>query len=231
MNYTKFIDKHKGENCFILAAGPSLYDCMQSSLFCELKKHGIIVTVNSSIMSCCDIDKNFIWISNDHLCVNWSWFSMVRNSKCIKIVRNSWLKYKDDIKGFYIFSPRKTPENEIDFDDDGLCYCSSVPTSLDFSIKCGFKKIFLLGVDQCEDKKTKYNHFWQFFPRKDWPKQLRPAQGDWASQKKVFKYNDMAYKALKRFAEYKNCKIYNCNSESKVEVFEKIKFEDIEKYL
>ena len=227
--YTELIDKHKGENCFILGAGPSLFSNMNNSLFYSLKKHGIVITVNSAILA--EKSPNY-WISNDHLCTNWSWWSIVRNSKCIKIVRNSWLKYKDDIEGFYIFSPRSTPEDVINFEEKGLCYCSSIPTSIDFSIKCGFKKnIFLLGVDQCLDKKTNYHHFWQFLPIKDQPRQIKPAQSNWASQKKVFKYNDMAYKALNKFAEHKNCKIYNCNPESKVEVFEKIEFKDILKII
>ncbi len=226
--YTQLIDKHEGEICFIYGCGPSLYLNIFEDDFNEIVNRGIRIAVNSSVMVKDHFD---YWISNDHLCVNWDWFSMVKKSKCTKIVRDSWEKYTEDIEGFYIFSPRKTSEGEIDFKDDGLSYCSSIPTSVDFSIKCGFKNIFLLGADHCLDNKTGYHHFWQFFPKEDQPRQLKPAQSLWACQKKVFKYNNMAYKALSKFAEYKDCKIYNCNPESKVEVFEKIEFKDIKNIL
>ena len=223
MNYTKFIDKHKGENCFILAAGPSLYDCMQSSLFCELKKHGIIVTVNSSIMSC---DPDY-WISCDSLCRNWSYWPSVLNSKCIKIVRDSWLKYKDELNGFLYFSPRKTPEDKIDFEEQNLMYCNSTNAAIDFSIQCGCKKIFILGLDHRTINEK--HHFWQFFEKP--PRQIRPAQGRWEQQKSLFPIHLQSYKALKSFADYKKIEIYNCSMKSKVEIFEKIKNKDIEKYL
>ena len=221
--YTQLIDKNKGENCFILGAGPSLFSNMNNYLFYDLKKHGIIITVNSAILAC---DPHY-WISCDHLCVNWSWWPKVKNSKCIKIVRNSWLKYKDDIEGFYIFSPRSTPEDAINFEDEGLMYCNSTNSAIDLGIKFGCKNIFILGLDHnaIEGK----HHFWQFFEKP--PRQIRPAQGPWPQQKNLFPIHLQSYKALKSFAKYKKCEIYNCNPESKVDVFKKIKFEDIEKYL
>jgi len=226
--YLKLLNKYDNRSCFILAAGPSLYSCMQNSFFKDLQKHGVVITVNSAVMAFPKFD---YWISNDSLCRNWSWFSLVLKGKGIKVVRNSWLKFKKELDGFLYFMPRSTSEDIINPDDVGLCYCSSVPSSIDLSIQCGFKKIFLLGVDQCLDKKTNRRYFWEFLEKKSQPKQLRPAIPNFYHQKKVFKYNDMAYKALEKFAEYKNIKVYNCNVDSKVEIFEKIKFKNIERYL
>jgi len=230
-SYTELLDKDykNKENIFILGAGPSLYKNTLDSFFPRLRKYGIIICVNSSIMA---IDPD-IFITNDHLVTFWDYWEKVLNSKCIKIVRNSWLKYKDEIKGFYIFEPRKTKEDIVDFNEKGkLCYCSSVISALDFSIQCNnISKIFLLGVDQCLDERTGYHHFWEYLPKKQQPRSLKRIQANWESQKKVFKYNNMSYKALKEFAGYKNVEIYNCNENSSVEVFKKIKFEEIENYL
>ena len=164
-------------------------------------------------------------MSNDALCRHWTWWKDVRRGKGIKVVRKSWLKYKRELKRFLFFSPRPTSEGIINPDDIGLCYCSSVPSAIDFAIQAGCKKVFLLGVDhKAIDEK---HHFWQFFPRYEQPRQLKPAQEGWSKQQEVFPLNIKAYKALKEFADYKKCKIYNCNPESKVDVFEKIKFGEI----
>ena len=175
-----------------------------------------------------------IWLSNDYLCTRWTWWQDVANNNCVKIVRNSWIKHKDEIKGFdrfYIFKPRPTSEDVVNFEDEGLAYCSSIPSAIDFSIQCGFKKIFLLGADHKLDEKTGYHHFWQFFPRNKQPKQLKPAQGNWSVQKKVFEYNGLAYRALQKFAIYKKCKIYNCNKDSNVNEFDKIDFNTMKGYI
>jgi len=221
-SYTKLLNKHKGENAFILGAGPSLYFNKLNPIFENIKKYGKTISVNSSILANPEPD---YWISCDHLCVRWSWFSLVKKMKGIKIVRDSWIKYKEDTKGFYFFSPRKTTEDQIDFRDEGLCYCNSTNSAIDFAIKSGFSNIFILGLDhkRVNDK----DHFWQFFSKKNQPNQIRPAQGKWDQQKSVFPIHIQSYKALRRFAEYKNCKVYNCNIDSEVEVFEKIEFKNI----
>jgi hypothetical protein len=227
-NYRELIGKYKKKNCFILGAGPSLYNSMIDKNFNNILSKGVVIVVNSAILAYKDAD---VWISNDSLCRHWDYFSGLKKNKCIKVVRNSWLKYKDEIKDFYIFEPRKTSEGIIDPLDYGLCFCSSVPTSIDFAIKCRFSNIFLLGVDHCKDKKTGYDHFWQYFPKEKRPRQIKPAQGPFHIQEKVFPINNMAYEALRGFAECNNVKIHNCNPYSNVNSFEKITFQEIKKLL
>ena len=232
-SYKILINKYEGQNIeagFILAAGPSLYENMQNPIFSKLSEYGIVVVVNSAIMA---YPEPSFFISCDHLVTHWTWWEdFVKKSKCVKIVRSSWLKYKDEIKDFYIFEPRKTPECEINPEDQGLCYPNSLSAAIDFTIKfLGEKgKVFVLGLDHHLSKdKYSYHHFWQYFKNK--PKQLKPAQGSWNQQKSVFSIHLQAYKALNKFAEYKNCKIYNCNPESGVSAFEKINFDQIFKIL
>jgi len=220
-NYIKFINSHKGENCFILASGPSLFFAMKNFIFKDIKKYSKIICVNSSILAENNPD---YWISCDHLCVRWSWFNLVKNNNCTRIVRDSWVKYKDDTEGFYFFSPRKTPEDQIDFNEKRLMYCNSTNASIDFAIQCGFKNIFILGLDH--KKIENKDHFWQFFHKKDQPKQIKPAQGQWEQQKSVFEIHLKSYNVLNEFANHKKVKIYNCNPDSKVEVFDKIDFKN-----
>jgi len=227
--YIKLINKHKDQNCFVLGAGLSLFDIYTNPLWDQINNN-VVISVNSSILSLEweneNKNDNRYWISNDALCRKWSWFNdFVKKNNCIKIVRNSWEKYKDELEGFLFFEPRNTSEGEIDTKEKHLCYCSSVPTAIDLAIQMGCKNIFLLGVDQYEEKGKRY--FWELFPRDKQPQQLRPAIPNFKEQSKVFKYNDLAYNALKGFAELKDCNIYNCNEKSKVNNFEKISVIDI----
>ena len=169
--------------------------------------------------------------------MRWSWWEDVKKSRCTKIVRNSWEKYKDELEGFLFFEPRPTPEDIINSEDIGLAYCSSVPSAIDLAIQMGCKKIFLLGVDH--NSHLGKDHFWQLWPKKHWPKANPPAQGSWSQQQTVFPYNMKAFKALKRFADEKNVDIYNITytvpggnqTLTKIRTFKRIKMEDVKKIL
>lgn len=225
-SYVELIDKHIGRNAFVLAAGPSLFFNMKQSIFSILSKYGIVITVNSAVISYSNFN---YWISNDSLCRNWSWWKLVENGKGRKVVRNSWKPFRKQLKNFLYFKPRPTSEGIINPDDIGLCYCSSTTSAIDLVLQCGCKKIFVLGLDHCAVNGK--DHFWQFFPRIEQPRQLRPAQGLFSQQKSLFPIHLKAYKALKKFAKHKEAKIYNCNVDSKVEIFKKIEFRNIKKYV
>ncbi len=233
-NYSTLIDKYKDSKKvgFVIGCGPSLHQINRDKYWHSMNEH-IICSVNSSIMlfkwNSNEKKENRYWISNDSLCRRWTWWKRVLKSKCIKIVRDSWEKYEKELPGFLSFQPRPTKEDTIKPENLGLCYCSSVPTSIDLCIQMGLKKIFLLGVDQYAVNGK--HHFWQYYPKKHWPKSNPPAQGPWEVQKRTFKYNNMAYKALQKFAEYKKVKIYNCNPKSKVDIFEKINFIDVKEII
>ncbi len=159
--YTELINKHEGKSCIILGAGPSLYDFCQSFHFKESLNH-VLISVNSSFMTLAkfnlDPEKHY-WVSNDTLCRRWTYWGDVEKSKCTKVVRDSWWKYRKVIDNVLFFSPRPTSEGAINPKDEGLCYCSSVPSSIDLALQMGCKKIFLFGVDQNDSKG--YHHFWQ----------------------------------------------------------------------
>jgi hypothetical protein len=169
-------------------------------------------------------DKRY-WISNDALCRRWSWWEDVKKANCTKIVRDSWLKYADELEDFVYFKPRPTSEGVINPEDRGLSYCSSVPSAIDLAIQMGCRNIFVLGLDhnKCGDK----THYWQLlWDEKDWPTQRQPAQQSYEGQKKVFEISLLAYEALYKFAKEKDVHIYNCYPLSEVDVFPKVNFLD-----
>lgn len=223
--YNYCYQKHSGERAFVVGAGTSLYDLDLS----KIHNH-VVISINSSILLMPWDDGDFshrYWISNDSLCMKWSWWNKVLRSKCCKIVRNSWSKYFEELSkyNFLQFTPRSTPENIVEKDDKGLCYCSSVPSGIDLAIKMGCKEIFLLGVDQYMIGNK--SHFWQYYPYNKQPRKKDGILASFSQQKWTFSYNDKAYSGLKLLCDEMNIKIVNCNLKSRVNIFDKIDFKDI----
>jgi hypothetical protein len=111
----------------------------------------------------------------------------------------------------------------VDPEDTGLAYCSSIPTSLDLAIKMGCSNVYLLGVDQymLEDGKS---HFWQLWDKEKQPYRIDRRIASYEEQQDTFNYNNLAYPALKKFADNEGVKVYNCSINSNVEVFAKITY-------
>ncbi len=226
-SYLQLKNSHEGKNCVILGCGPSLFFASQNKNFNKIHEH-VVISVNSSIMLMPwkegEKDKRY-WVSNDHLCTRWTWWDDVVPSKSIKVVRNSWWKYRKELEGFLFFRPRPTSEDVINPDDVGLSFPSSCPSALDLSLQMGCKQIFLLGVDHSQTKGM--THFWDGFSKALRPSQNAPAQGPYQIQARTFKYNLMAYRGLLDLSRGMSANIYNANPESKVNIFPKITFDDI----
>lgn len=208
------------KKCYILGCGPSLYHYIYKNII--ITNNDIVISVNSSILCFDKLNnkKDIFWISNDALCRRWSWWKNVKKFQGYKIVRNSWLKYKNELNDFLFFPPRPTKESIINDSDEGLAYCSSVPSAIDLAIQMGVRDIYLLGVDHQKDRNNKH-HFWEYLPNR--PTYTRPAQGPWRQQLEVFKFAEQSYEALNQFAIRKNVNIYNViNEGSKLNVFKKI---------
>tara|TARA_Y100000310_G_C20697629_1_gene826821 strand:+ start:2097 stop:2843 length:747 start_codon:yes stop_codon:yes gene_type:complete len=239
--YTILKDKHEGETCFIIGAGTSAltFDNAALALQAEIFKH-VVISVNSGILLCpwgqphpnpkvksevChgDREKRY-WLSNDALCRRWSWWNYVKACNATKIVRDSWKEYYAEIPDFLYFWIRPTSEDVINPKDLGLSYCSSVPSSIDLAIQMGCKKIFIIGLDQYMIGET--SHFWHYWPKKYQPTRIDRVMALHSQQKEAFEFNNLAFPALKEFADSRDVTIFNCNPKSKVDVFSKIKFED-----
>ena len=226
--YTILNDKHIGETCFILGSGTSLNKIIKSSNFVGINDN-VVISVNSSIIALSwdsgKPDKRY-WTSNDASVMNWDYWNKVKNSKATKIIKTTWKEFYDKIpKDFLIFHPRKSGEYEVDFEDDGLCYISSMPTAIDLAIKMGCKNIFLLGCDHYFVQGKSY--FWQFWPEDKRPIDNNKGKASLGFQNYMFEKNLMLYSNLNKFAEYRNSKIYDCSMNGRIKVFEKIDFEDL----
>jgi hypothetical protein len=223
--YTILKGKHEGETAFVVGAGTSLLECLKTPRWDEIHDH-VVVSINSSFIEMAwgsgDPDRRY-WISNDALCRWWDYFQQVKKAKANRIVRNSWEKYYKEIPDFLYFWPRPTSEGICKPEDEGLAYCSSVPTGIDLCIQMGVKRIFLLGVDQYQ--KDGKSHFWQFYRPGEQPRRIDRRLASWGEQTNAFNYNDIAYPALKKLADVKGVEVFNCNPESRVDAFDKITFE------
>lgn len=223
-----FYDIHHGRKCFIVGAGPSVGLLDLSGIH----EH-VVIAVNSAalLMPWNDGDsEGRYWISNDVLCLRWSYFwTHVAKAQCTKVVRVSWRKYEDKLKGlrgFRFFDIRQSERHPLSPTDPGLCYTSSVPTSLDFALRAGCSKVYLIGVDQ---KMVHGNsHFWQMWPETKWPRRgdkkkgFRPEQ---THQIRVFDENQLVFDALHKQAQKLGVEVYNCSSISNLKVFPKISLE------
>lgn len=220
-------DRHKGGKCYVFGAGPSIGFLKLD----EVKDSDIIISVNSSALL---VDwmkgssDNRYWISNDRLCLHWDYFwKCVLRAHCTKIVRTSWKKYDDQIRGhdFRYFAPRESQVTPLSDDDGGLCSVSSVPTAIDLAILMGCKRIYLVGVDQRMLHGN--SHFWQFWDRKKWPRRKEKERNFRPEQKhqiKIFEENVEVFEALREYADRNGATIKTCGTVSSLEVYEKITF-------
>jgi hypothetical protein len=222
------LDRFSGASCCVVGAGPSINQAdigMCYSMPCFI--------VNSAILALdwsTGLGEDRFWISNDTLCLRWSYWEKVKNSLCNIVVRESWEKHANIIPSrARFFSPRKS-NTIIDESDDGLCYCSSVPTCLDMAIKFGFKKIYLFGVDHDIDNN---GYFWS-----SWSEDKKPMQVvDYAGERKfltkplalvqpkdqrisVWNENIDCFQSISNYAALKDVKIMNMNKSSKIKSFE-----------
>jgi hypothetical protein len=217
-SYTVFKDKYPGSKAIILGTGTSLKDLDLSFIH----RH-VVICVNASILlvdwNSGEPDKRF-WIAHDTHCRKWNYWLNVRKSKSFKIVKDNWTSYFRELGGFYVFSPRPT-KALIDPNDEGLCSCSSIPSTIDFALQMGCSEVFLFGIDQYFSGSKRY--FWQYWPKEEQPVFNGKMDAE-ERQKKIFLLNDESYKSLRQLADYKKARIYNCNPSSKVVAFDKIDY-------
>lgn len=162
-------DKHRGQRCFILGAGPSLR-CVD-----EKQLRGITFTVNSSILKLPNPD---YWLSDDQDTANWSYFQReVYNSRCVKLmdsmrlgrvcgdfrpnvvryVHQRWYDWYDPRAKKYFpdkLSLTRDPERPL------AGTRTSVATAIHAAWIMGCDPIVLLGCDCKYEGNRRY--FWQY---------------------------------------------------------------------
>lgn len=221
-----------GAECCVLGAGSSLLNFEKKSF-----DNMHCFAVNSAIMYLDWEDSgkySRFWLSNDALCLRWTYWDKVVRSKCNIVVRDSWCKYSDILpENVKFFKPRSSNTDLENNSDDGLCFCSSVPTCIDMALQFGFKKIYLYGVDH---DSSDVGYFWDKWKTEHKPRQVVDFSKDRKfftqplalkqpldQRIKVWEENMRCFDSLEKYSNIFNASIVNMNEKSSVKSF---KFHD-----
>ena len=168
MKLEELQDKHKGQLCFVVGAGPSLhFQDLQ-----PLKKH-VVIAVNSGILKVPDCD---YFVSDDEGAATWNYYKeTARKSKCIKLLYEAKLKKHvthfdpEQVilfqhKTWYDLKTKKYLEGGGDMTKEAIAPIigarTSLATALHFAYIMGCDPIVLLGADCCHRDGKRY--FWQY---------------------------------------------------------------------
>lgn len=214
-------NRHLNDRCFIVATGPSLtFEDL------SLLKNEICFGMNSicKILDKTDWRPTYFGIQ-DALVYEKLEKEIKENIKCDVFVGAN-LKEDFDIPDKYIVFPFNHLYHlaEIDIDKyyslfSDNCYAMiydgySITYSLiQIAVYMGFKEIYLLGCD-CNYPSNKQNHF---------------VESGFVDKYAYKNYDKMitGYKAAKKYADAHNIKIINCTRGGMLEVFPRMKLEDV----
>lgn len=223
--YNPIIEKyrgvHKGEKCFIVATGPSL-------------RMEDLDTLKENDMIC--FSMNHIWKSFDK--TDWRpQYYVASDHRILQMyskeldkmnIENIFLS--DNDKDFWEKAPKgrfisyhqvnehyeeELPKFTNDF--SRKCYLGYTVTyiCMQLAVYMGFKEMYLLGVDFSygeEKDNIKYAHFF---------KETKLVSTGFVKQV------TLAYQAAEKYAKEHNIKIYNATRGGKLEIFERVNFDDL----
>jgi hypothetical protein len=160
-------DKHEGQVCFVLGAGPSL-----RHVDTRLLSKGVTIAVNSAILKYPESD---YWISDDQDTRNWSYFAdVVLPSRAIKLIdkkrlgayvpeRTDVIKYeRQNWYDWFSFEKNRYYSDRASFtlSEPLLGTRTSAATAVHVAKIFGISRVLLLGCDCAYDRGLRY--FWQF---------------------------------------------------------------------
>lgn len=221
----KYKNKHLGQRCFIVGNGPSLsvkdLDKLKNDIcFGTHRIYNIFDKTDWKPTYYCLQDSNLIYESLDDI------KKSDLKHKFI-LINKSW-KYPHIDNALYLnlFSKDFYPEPP-DFSDNsskGLFGGYTVSyMCLQLAVYMGFKEIYLIGID--------HNYTQTLQP--DGSIKINNNAKDHFSEKdtlsnipQLFK-STLAYESAKEYAEQNNIKIYNATRGGKLEVFERVNFDEL----
>jgi hypothetical protein len=232
-NLEEFNGKHRGETCYILGPGPSVYSQDINSL-----KDQLVITVNSGCVAA-------LWapyfVSDDEGICKWSYYDDLFKSNTTMLLYEYKLGYKAVAFGdrAVLFRHRKgihipdVYEHKVKKNHLGETR-TSLGTGIMIAHIMGCDRIILLGVDCCRLNGLRY--FWQF-PQNECSFQFAvPFRKD---TKKVDLFKKCKYqgditdtdlmeisRTWQAFGSAVNerCKVYNGSPISRVKIFPKVDF-------
>ena len=206
---------HKGEKCFIVATGPSLrmedLDALYSvGCFC-ISMNKIFEAFKSTFW------RPSLYLCVDTLCIE-EFYEEIKNLDAnMKFISDMYPKNNACLPTYHA-APVDIYDEKVPFSKD----CSVVAfdagtityTCLQFAAYLGFSEIYLLGVDFSYGKAgATGNHFYKTESTANNP----------------FRYELClnAYTQARQYAQAHNIKIYNATRGGKLEVFERVDFDNV----
>lgn len=219
----KFYNIHEGDQCFIVATGPSL----KIEDLDRLKKEKEICFSMNSIFHAFSMTE---WRPDYYVMSDYRGYREYKGMLDDLSIEEKFLS--DNNKEFW----QSTHENNVHFYHQHYEYCfdklpkfsedfskksyasSTVTyTCLQLAVYMGFKKIYLLGVDFSYGDSTKnisYTHFYS----------ERKAEGIGIG---YVSNVTLAYQSARQYADSHEIKIYNATRGGKLEIFERIDFDSL----
>jgi hypothetical protein len=240
-------DIHKNQRCFILGTGPSINKidinklknekCIFLSQFYFHKDYPNINPVYhlfSGLSPHPDIPYQsglkFFKQIEDHVATGTLLFMNYLDKKFIE---DNGLFAKHKVHYFY-FKKNLNDIFKSGVDAAQVLYgAQGIPVmAIQIALYMGFKEIYLLGIDGCNDKETKASHFYD--RQKSVVDGLRVEPADVLSdfyklgtELHAFLSLMEEFRLLRKFIEKNDCKIYNATSGGVIEVFDRVDFDSV----
>lgn len=212
----EFQNKHLGKRCFIVATGPSL-SIKDIRVLAEKKE--ICFSMNRIfLLEQCDN-----WLPDYYVAADTKFLKEhIRDILCFpaktKFIGDfvSDEVYDDTMYSIHCVTDDVFSEPPI-FSEDitHTIYCGATITyvCLQIAVYMGFKEIYLLGVDCNYNRGSKNNYFFQ-------------------EEKEDYKNHEtdrmiLTYQSAKQYADLHGIKIYNATRGGKLEVFERVDFDEL----
>ncbi len=209
-------NKHKGEKCFIIGNGPSLTIEDLNKI-----KNEQVMVANSIIRIFSDL--SYIppyYFSQDPIVIKDNYTSIENQKGCTKFIRSFYSKRYQFSNSTYF----NLIDSSIDFSNDisKKIYCgwSVTYSMIQFAAYMGFTEIYLLGVDFNYAKNNTEINTDCYFDKRLFNKNVKYALPKTA-------ITLAAFSKAKEYAEKNGVKIYNATRGGKLEVFNRVDFDNL----
>lgn len=214
---TKYKNKHNGQRCVIVATGPSLCAC---DLDLVEKNKMVSFSVNSVFK----IFDQTLWrptyyVIDDYRAIQKYDDIMQTVSKDAVFIGDTFQKEKNYGRNAYLHHIHyesylnRLPKFSEDFAQKSYLGYTVVYSCIQLAVYMGFRELYLLGTDCNYVMGSRNNYFWQ------------------SKEKDVMNHEldkiMMGYQSAKKYADGHGIKIWNATRGGNLEVFDRIRLEDV----
>lgn len=231
----KFKDIHKGKRCFVIGNGPSL---RVEDLETLHKNHEICFGANKvyRIYDKTNWRADYLGIADYRGALD-CMYDLDKISGEIFVGEGCYeydLFHNIPINRFHVIRENYYP-NYPRFSGDITkgCYAGNTITyqfGIQVAAYMGFSKIYLLGVDHyysSDDITAKENHFIDDYYKKEEKEKYSEINPVYTGADYKWEWQTKAYEAAERYSRKKGFRIYNATRGGKLEVFERVNFDEL----